>query len=249
MSNWTVDFGEVLDTQGGGHGRISQCKINPGAIPCISKPLDHAEGKAYEDLQKLPLVDCIPKFFGVFDGKIVISDLTAGFKSPCMADLKVGTRHYDPNASQEKVQGLIEKQKGSTTDSHGVRLIDGKMRHNGEVTNKWDRKQGLKFSVDQLKDVVTTFLPGSLKSKFHQQLQVIHDKFTEVVKQNPGFRMYASSVLIAYDGDNLEADPRVLLIDFAHTHIDINAAGGDRNDSAFDDGVLKGIETLLAFTA
>jgi hypothetical protein len=241
-----------LDVQGGGHGRICKCRVQPGDIPAISKPLDHAEGEAYRLLQNTPLTAVIPVFYGLHteDGQecIVISDVTAGLSSPCLADFKVGTRHYDPDATPEKVAGLIEKQKGSTTDSHGVRLIDAKIRKGGQTVQSWDRKQGLKFTPDEFHAVVQAFVPPELRAKFAVGLAKVYDAFQATVDANPGFRMYAASVLTAYDGD-APADIRVLLIDFAHTHLAIDEEGYNSGDRVYDDGVRKGITALVSFAA
>ena len=242
MSTFTVQYEGKLEAQGGGHGRICQCQV---IFPAISKPLDHQEGTAYGQIQRTPLASCIPKFYGIFDGQIVIEDLTAGFESPCMADLKVGTRHYDLKATAEKIAGLKEKQKGSTTDSHGVRLIDAKVRKGKAVTKQWDRKQGLKLSFAELAGVVNEFVPQQLRKEFRLKLAAIYGKFAETMTAFPGFRMYASSVLVAYDGDHLEKGIRVLLIDFAHTYLNVEDEGGKADDPELDDGVIKGIGALL----
>ena len=239
---FTIEYSGQLEAQGGGHGRISKCKVS---YPAISKPLDHQEEKAYVDLQSTPLVDCIPKFYGMIDNKIIISDMTAGLISPCVMDLKVGTRHYDLRASQKKIDGLITKQKGSTTDSHGVRIIDIKLRKNGEVVKVWERKQGLKFSYDELKAIIHEFLPGDLFSQFRSRLQIIYGRLAQTIAEHPGYRMYASSVLVAYDGDHPEKGLRCCLIDFAHTFLNIEDEGGKIDDPSLNDGVMLGLDTLI----
>ncbi|KAH0795979.1 Inositol polyphosphate kinase family protein [Histomonas meleagridis] len=241
-NEFSIEFSGHLEAQGGGHGRICKCNVS---YPAISKPLDHREGKAYEDLQSTPLVDCIPKFYGIFDNKIIISDLTAGLTSPCVMDLKVGTRHYDLHATQKKIDELITKQKGSTTDSHGVRIIDGKLRKNGEVVKGWDRKQGLKISYDEFKAAIHEFLPGDLISQFRSRLQIIYGKLAQTIAEHPGYRMYASSILVAYDGDHPEKGIRCCLIDFAHTFINIEEDGGKIDDPTLNDGVMLGLDTLI----
>jgi hypothetical protein len=246
MATFAIRYEGKLEAQGGGHGRICQCQV---VYPAISKPLDHQEGAAYNVLLATPLASSIPKFYGIFDGSIIIEDLTAGFQSPCMADLKVGTRHYDLHATPEKVRSLVDKQRGSTTDSHGVRLIDGKVRRGGQTVAQWDRKQGLKFSIAELKHVIGEFLPGPLLQEFHQRVQVIAGRLAETTLEAPGFRMYASSILVAYDGDAPDRGLRVKLIDFAHTFGDIAAAGGDPRDRSLDDGVAKGLATLIDLSA
>ena len=231
-----------LDTQGGGHGRILQCQI---AYPGISKPLTFKEGKAYEDLVKTPLASCIPKFYGIINDNIVIDDLTAGFDSPCVADLKIGTRHYDLQATQKKIDELTQKQIGSTTDSHGVRLISAKMRKAKAVTKHWEKDKGLKFSYEELKQVVNEFIPPELRQEFKLKMIRIYGKLAEMLLEYPGFRMYASSVLAVYDGDHLEKGIRVAIIDFAHTYVNVAEEGGNVNDHGLDDGVLKGVGAII----
>jgi hypothetical protein len=242
----SVEYEGAMDTQGGGHGRIRKCKVIPGGQAAISKPLDHREGDAYRSIQDTPLKSVTPTFFGIHNGCLIISDLTEGFSSPCLADFKVGKRHSDPDAPAEKVQGLIEKQKGSTTDSLGVRLIDAKIRKANGVVKEWDRKQGLKFTPDELENIIHEFIPADLKDEFQAALYRIWGTFSDTVGQYPGFRMYASSVLVAYDGD-APTEIRVVLIDFAHTHMSIDKEGFDREDAQYDDGVLDGITSLINF--
>ncbi len=47
--------------------------------------------------------------FDSFSGYLVLEDLTAGFTRPCLLDIKMGTRHYDDNASAKKIQYEVEK--------------------------------------------------------------------------------------------------------------------------------------------
>ena len=246
----SVDYEGSMLEQGGGHGRIRKCRVQPGNIPALAKPQDHCEANAYLELQKTPLKSVIPTFFGVHtendEKNLIISDITSGFTSPCLADYKVGTRHYDLNASEEKKNGLIEKQKGSTTESIGVRLIDAQIRKGGEVVKSWDRKQGLKFSYEEFESVFNEFIPSGLRNDLSKRLDDIYSAYDETVNQYPGFRMYSGSLLIAYDGDN-PSEIRAVLIDFAHTHISIDAEGGNSDDESFDDGVLQGIATLMNF--
>ena len=240
--HFTVELEGSSETQGGGHGRISKCRV---VFPCISKPLDHREGHAYEILQNTPLSAVIPRFYGIRDDCIIISDLTAGMQSPCLADFKIGTRHYDLKATKEKIDGLIKKQVGSTTNSHGVRLIDAKTRKAGKVDKAWDKTQGLTFSYDQLKQCLIEFVPDQLKSDLRTQLQIILGKVSETRKLNPGFRMYASSVLIGYDGDHPENGIRVCVIDFAHTYLNVETDGGKIDDPELEDNIQLGLRTLI----
>lgn len=242
-----------MGTQGGGHGRINKCIVNPGNINAIAKPVDHREYSSYLDIMKTPLAPYVCTFYGKhnLDGTdmIVIQDLTSGMNSPCVADLKVGKRHYDLTANPEKIKGLIEKSINSTTPTLGVRATDIHIRKTGKADIVHERKENLKLSIDGFSDVVHEFLPGSRLNDFHEQIVKIRDAFSETIHKFPGFRVYASSVLLTYDGDNDNGPLNVKLIDFAHMYLDISADGGDLNDRTLDDGVLDGLNSLCEITS
>ena len=243
-----------LSVQGGGHGRIIKCamKNEKGElVPCVAKPIDHKEANVYPLIKKTPFADFIPQFFGIHkinNGDcIVIEDMIAGYKSPCVADLKIGTRHWDLEASKEKVDGLVEKQKGTITETLGIRVIDVSMRKNGEITLKHDRKEGLKDSEEDFKNLVKTFLPGKLLESMKVKVGEMIKAYEQTMKENPGFRVYGSSILITYDGDAANDkldDIRVKVIDLAHTYVDITPNGGDPKDPIYDDGIIIGLKTL-----
>ena len=243
-----------LAVQGGGHGRIMKCTIKNEkgeTVHCVAKPIDHKEAGVYPLIKKTPFADFIPQYFGVHkindEDCIVIEDLTAGYKSPCVADLKIGTRHWDLEASKEKVDGLVEKQKGTITEKLGIRIIDVSMRRNGEIIMKHDRKQGLADSEEEFKNVIKEFLPGKLLDSVKQKTRELITAYEKTLQENPGFRVYASSILIAYDGDATHEsidDVKVKVIDLAHTYINIAANGADIKDKAYDDGIIIGLKNL-----
>jgi hypothetical protein len=80
------------------------------------------------------------------------------------------------------------------------------------------------------------------------ELLRLRDTLLGMLGMYPKFRMYSGSLLLAYDGDNLEAPPRLALVDFAHAHLDIDADGGNSGDTSFDDGVLLGIDIFIRLT-
>ena len=247
-----VNLEGIFDAQGGGHGGIVHCKVDPGKVDCIAKVVNHKEGTAYPLLALTPLKDHIPMYYGNHDinGEkyLVIEDLTSGFNSPCVGDFKVGTRHYDLDAKPEKIKYLTDKEENSTTRSHGVRVIDACTRKNGEKMFHCGKKDGLKLTRDGLKDTVAKFLPTKhLRSLFIEKLEKFIDALEETVKENPGFRVYASSILVVYDGDaDLDcAELRLKLIDFAHLYIDIRECT-DKVDDSLNDGVIYGCKSLLS---
>lgn len=53
---------------------------------------------------------------------MVLENLTAKFKCPCILDLKVGTRQHGDDISEEKRKKHIERCANSTTKTLGVRI-------------------------------------------------------------------------------------------------------------------------------
>ena len=242
----SVTFSGRRDPQAGRFGQT--CTF--GDDPAIAKLLVKREHDVYQALQSSPMKEVIPKLYGVEedDGKdyLIISDITAGFASPCFMDLKLGTRHFDIGSDAAKRKKEETKQKGSTTVMVGLRLIEAQMRKNGSLVKEWDRQQGLRFTEQQLEEVCHEFIPGTLKDKFITEINRCYDALEAMQSEHPGFRMYSSSVIVAYDGDEPD-EIRVAFADFQHTHIDIAKEGHDINDDDLDDGVLKGLSELLNF--
>lgn len=85
--------------------------------PIVKKDLGEREVSLYKELNNTSdksmteLRSFVPQFHGIkkvaVDGKeiecIVLEDLTAHFKNPCVMDIKIGRRTWGPNASYEKM--------------------------------------------------------------------------------------------------------------------------------------------------
>lgn len=229
-----------LETQGGGHGFIHRCFIGATSTPAIAKPLNVCEAATYQKMQSTPMSSVIPEFFGVCDDFLVISDLTAGFMSPCVADFKVGSRHYDPGAPVDKVRRLIARQDGTTTNSVCLRIVSAQVMARGSVCRVWTRSDGLSFSVMQMETAINEFIPGALRKQFADRVAGLSRAFREMVDEFPSFRMYSASVLLVYDGDD-PTELRAVFIDFAHTHMSLTEEGYDVSDRDLDDNVANGL--------
>lgn len=85
----------------------------------ITKPkCGEREINFYEEIAKATdktrkeLLEFIPKYYGQvivpIKGKdincIVLEDLTKNFREPCVMDIKIGRRTWDPTASSEKIK-------------------------------------------------------------------------------------------------------------------------------------------------
>lgn len=251
-----------LQTQGGGHAGILQGR--KGKYSTIAKPLNsEREGQFYKRIKNTPLYQCVPKFFGMKKENLnnnnnndikqtkpkywlLLQDLTANMTSPCIADLKIGTRTYEinvPLTKQERQKSLL---KGTTTLSHAVRCIDIAVRKNNEVLQSWNRKVGRKMSWTDLQKALEIFLSSKQRvEQFKDQLKVLREKLVETYNVLPNMRLYSASILIVYDGDKENGQLFVKLIDFGHGYTDLASEGGNIHDPTCDDNALLGIDNLL----
>jgi hypothetical protein len=223
------------------------------SIHCVAKENDHQEGEFLQSLQPTPLQPFLPFLYGIHtcDGEqyIIMNDLNGGYASPCLADFKIGTRHWDIDCNEPFRSRLIEKNGKSTSATLGLRLVSVTLFRKGDLVENTTKSQNLTLNEKGLQTKITKFIPPPLMPVVNRMLVDLKTAFVGMLDLHPNFRIYSGSILLAYDADNLDVPPRLVLIDFAHAHFDIGSAGGDSADPAFDDGVLLGIETFVRMTS
>ncbi|OHT06352.1 hypothetical protein TRFO_05525 [Tritrichomonas foetus] len=180
---------------------------------------------------------------------LLLQDLTVGMTSPCIADLKIGTRTYEVGVPQWKKDRQNKLNEGTTTVSHAVRCIDICIRKEGIIINQWDRRSGRKMSWQDLEKTMHIFLKtDSRVNQFHTELTFLRNNLVDTLKILPNLRLYSASVLVLYDGDKEDSPLLLKLIDFGHGYIDVETEGGDASDSSYDDNALLGIDSLLSIS-
>jgi hypothetical protein len=233
----------LLPSQGGGHGKIRK---GVNRVACIAKPYVEREDRFYRQIVNTPLSSIVPNYFGSSQSWLMLQDLTAGMASPCVADLKLGTRSFEVNASAEKAARQLANMSGTTTPTHGIRCIDICIRRDRQVVRHWDRRKGRQMDEAQLKKALGLFLHAKRRQTFRRLAGDLKAKLEQVRTTLPNLRLYSASVLVVYDGDKEGGAMAVKIIDFAHAYIDVHAEGGDPTDPAFDDNALTGLENLIA---
>lgn len=178
---------------------------------------------------------------------IALEDINRCFSRPCVMDCKIGTRHYDDDASVEKRRRHIAKANATTSAKCGVRYMGMQSFKRAEACSRdgifetTDKYHGRKLREPDLLLEATWFFHDN----FHVRvdcIKLVLEQLTRLqtwlVAQNH-FYFYSSSLLLVYEGAlPNETPPRVdvRMIDFAHTVL----SQGQR-----DDGYLKGINYLI----
>lgn len=179
------------------------------------------EIKFYEQVQAakteadlLPLKDIIPQYRGhmklTIDGVqsefIKLSDLTHGMLEPCVMDVKIGCRTWDPQASEEKRKA--EESKYQACKQNLGLCIPGFQVYS--ITNgrrmRYGKDYGKKLTEITVKDAFRKFLNADSGLCRQLLMQFLSDLWTiqKWARTQTTFRLYSSSVLLVYDARRLK---------------------------------------------
>jgi len=237
-----------MDTQTGGH--VGAFKV--AGIGQISKKVGKCEAKFYSDtLHKTPgLIEFCPSFYGLSKDDeneeeicVIMEDLCRGFSKPCILDLKVGLTSAGEDASGKKLEDMLKKDSMSTTVTLGLRFTG--MRVWQEETGNFER-----YSKTWGNSVTDATFEESLllffkchSSRIHYNLArqciPLAESLLDYFRKQQYLRFYSSSVLLVYDGANVDAGIRFKMIDFAHVFPIV--------DEGFDNGYVHGITNLVTY--
>ncbi|XP_075697303.1 inositol polyphosphate multikinase [Rhinoderma darwinii] len=152
----------------------------------------------------------LPKYFGTWsppgttnDIYLKLEDVTRKFNKPCIMDVKIGQKSYDPHASAEKIQQQISKY--PLMEEVGFLVLGMRVYHmdsdNFETQNQ---HYGRSLTKDTIKHGLSKFFNNGCylrKDAVSACLQKVQNILQWFENQDT-LHFYASSLLFVYDGSS-----------------------------------------------
>lgn len=195
---------------------------------------------------------------------LMLENLVAPYRFPCVMDLKMGTSHRSPDASEAKKRMLEERWMSTTSSSLGFRMCGIQVYKNDSKSYvSHDKYYGRGLDKSGVNNEILNFFHDgvSLRKDVIASIVTKLRQMLAVLETQSAFKLFSCSLLILYEGDsNITNDSRdvpmapsfdtnvqssssdVRLIDFANA---IEISSCSKEDLASKAGIRFGIQSLV----
>lgn len=171
---------------------------------------------------------------------MILDDLTSGYEKPSVIDLKIGTKTWEDDAPQEKIDR--ESKKYPLQRTIGFRLT-GMRVYNREKQqfDLYDKKYGYSLTEETLNSMFATYFSQVKQGYKKDVIQSIINQLKPILEwfEAPGhLKFVCTSILFILEGNTeTEYKPIVRLVDFAHVK---QLPPNER-----DEGCIVGIKRII----
>nr|XP_004657837.2 inositol polyphosphate multikinase [Jaculus jaculus] len=162
------------------------------------------------DTVLLELRKYLPKYYGIWspptapnDLYLKLEDVTHKFHKPCIMDVKIGQKSYDPFASSEKIEQQVSKY--PLMEEIGFLVLGMRVYHtHSDSYETHNQHYGRSLTKETIKDGISKFFHNGFclrKDAVAASIQKI-EKILQWFENQKQLSFYASSLLFVYEGSS-----------------------------------------------